>query len=76
MTGTQTRAGSTRWTKQRPDEPGYYWFRQDAGRTPEVVNVELEADGRLVATDLENFWRCMPVEDLDGQWAGPIPEPK
>lgn len=61
---------SLTWTKTRPCGPGFYFYKR---RSMQVVKIEWR--GR----DDEPWLHCVsigqPVEFLDGQWAGPIPEP-
>lgn len=67
------------WTKQRPREAGYYWYRQTRDFHSAVIlriceeefgpNVDLfvrHGDG----PDDTNF-----IENYPGEWAGPIPTP-
>lgn len=70
-----------KWTKKKPTKPGYYWFRNI---TKDVFNVdptiirlslryvddlEMEFPGSDVPVCLDHYFE-------NGEWAGPIPEPK
>lgn len=62
-----------KWTKNKPKDPGWYWWRYGiwSGKAPVRVTIiqgELWVDGDGAGTGLLTEWR--------GQWAGPIPEPK
>jgi hypothetical protein len=59
------------WTKERPKEPGWYWWRGD-WYGPEVLQVYLlnGPDTDQLAIDETE------IERHDGEWAGPIPLPQ
>lgn len=56
-----------KWTKERPEVDGWYWFFDVAD--PEIVEVK----------DNHVYWTrsgdCS-LDELDGEWSGPIPEPE
>lgn len=66
-----------RWTSDKPTAPGWYWYRgAHTSNRAEVVSVGEMLQGRPLhawfnETDMENY----SVEELDGQFAGPIQEP-
>lgn len=54
------------WTRERPTEPGYYWYASGKEEPPEVVRVE-HSGGRLVVEIIacDEFWE---VGERDGFW--------
>lgn len=65
------------WTTDKPTTPGWYWWRHrhgwkaDASWTvPKIVKVVNKAGLLMVCA-----W-CQLGNMLDGEWAGPIPEPE
>lgn len=59
------------WTRERPTEPGWYWWRTTSHER--IVQVTQMPSG--------SFWFFVPdvslsVESSVGQWAGPIPHPE
>lgn len=63
-----------RWSKERPTEPGWYWFRFPSNSVdPEVFKIHhgedgLEVVGPFSETPLDEW-----MEDCDGgEWQGPI----
>ncbi len=65
----------TPYTKDRPTEPGWYWFRvgDDSPRTVTRLAKAIVLVGR-------GLWCRFPmgtyaVGDMGGEFAGPIPEP-
>jgi hypothetical protein len=63
---------TVQWSSEKPDMEGYYWYRE--GDIHDVVRV-YHGRGRaqLVATGA--FYEQLPVDAMDGFWAGPIPIP-
>ena len=59
----------TRWTREHPSVPGWYWWRQSRESDPSVVHLFV---------DYEGLWIADPgfVMRTGGEWAGPIPEPE
>lgn len=61
-----------RWTRSKPTEPGWYWWRDHVHGIPTMI--EVEGDG----SDVEPLivrWDCAddePVEQMDGEWQGPL----
>ena len=69
------------WTTQPPTEPGYYWWRAEQidPRWPEIVEINRFVDihgtpflGGYVAGSA----RRRHINEMTGEWAGPIPEPE
>jgi len=66
------------WTKQAPDKPGYYWYKDKSG---EVELIKIEAG--LFNDDSLAVWffgsdQADIFNDLflQGAWIGPIEEPQ
>jgi len=71
-----------KYSKERPTEAGQYWFRQDHisrkytdWRGPIVVKVVRfdHAPGRLFAFHDREY---RDVNEMGGEFAGPLPEPE
>lgn len=60
------------WTKEKPTEPGWYWHDKNM---PSIVRVVKPSSGRMFYCVLGYHGQCDVLDD-DGEWAGPIPEPK
>ena len=63
------------WTRERPTKPGWYWMRHNPQSGVHIVklsgiapNFDIEWAGHDDSTEM----RCT---NLNGEWAGPIPEP-
>lgn len=74
-----------RWTKETPTKPGWYWFRNTNQRDVHVVCIAYEWDEHMVDLELVAWFALEPpynwhsphiVARMDGEWAGPIPEPE
>lgn len=70
-----------RWTNEPPKEPGWYWWRTDKWNDVQIVFVDrwiFCKTHRLgfSAKFLKNWKKEHDVAALDGEWAGPIPEPE
>lgn len=70
-----------RWTNEPPKEPGWYWWRTDKWNDAQIVFVDrwiFCKTHRLgfSAKFLKNWKKEHDVAALDGEWAGPIPEPE
>ncbi len=62
----------TRWTREQPTVEGWYWYKDQ--KTPEQpVFVYQTTNGSLC-----ELWRgdLQDLDNLRGEWAGPIPEPE
>lgn len=59
-----------RWTKEKPTEPGWYWWRGPVwgGTRTKMFEVSKDKAGLYVAA-----WGY--VEFMAGEWSGPIPVP-
>lgn len=60
------------WTNEKPTKPGWYWYRDLKDRS-EILQVGY-MDGELVILSEEAD--CLYQQFMDGQFAGPIPEPQ
>lgn len=62
------------WTTQKPTVRGWYWFRAPKhGWRDSIVWLERDGnDGELYMPDDDST----SVNEIDGEWAGPIPTPK
>lgn len=59
------------WTREKPTEPGWYWFHQDGVGIAGITEI-YPAFGRLLmfegdGSSVDLIEKC--------KWAGPIPEP-
>ena len=58
------------WTKEKPVNIGWYWFRAYPNDNPFIVCIKGFSKRGLLLTFRNK--RCF----LEGEWAGPIEEPK
>jgi hypothetical protein len=60
------------WTTERPTKPGWYWYRgQFNGNTVKVIHfIDDDGDGPYIVTSDD-----LALNDLDGEWAGPVEPP-
>ena len=70
-----------KWTKEKPTESGWYWWRFEKKNVPHMVYVVWENTMRPVENDrllilYPNSNKEFEVETRGGEWAGPIPEPE
>lgn len=63
-----------RWTKESPTKDGWYWWKD--ARVGEVFVAWVFTVLRTYARLLDGNDNDYEIEKLDGEWAGPIPEPK
>jgi hypothetical protein len=59
------------WSADTPTRPGWYWFRDEPGDEPDVVEVFV-VDARLRVFDGAEV---VDAAEWGGEWAGPIPPP-
>jgi len=61
-----------RWTKEKPTEPGYYWWKSAIGHG--VLEVKfVDGEFRYACGGAEAWF---PVRLLGGEWAGPLEVPE
>jgi len=58
------------WSKIKPSEPGWYWFRGEAHEADAFI-VQVDAAGQFQWPD----GGYQEVSLTKGEWAGPIEEP-
>lgn len=64
-----------RWTKEKPNKPGYYWRHRSARCDAQVFRV-FEIPGKEWFVNL-GCGTCSPLYSFEGgEWAGPIPRPE
>jgi len=68
-----------RWVNAPPRALGHYWYRGSDQHEPEIVEICMEDFG----PNRDMFVRLGKgpedfnfIENYDGQWAGPIPQPE
>lgn len=60
------------WVRTKPTEAGWYWFCD--GSHKGIVRVaRFRAFGHRYCAKTSQGWQ--PVDELDAEWSGPIPEP-
>ena len=76
-----------KWTKNKPDNTGYYWRRMKADKNgllchqvPHVIDIQEQADGELAVHEWSSFgdWDfqgSLHFMKNDFEYAGPIPFP-
>ena len=74
----QTIVGN-KWSKETPNESGYWWWDEDSPPVPVNIEVSLTDGVRYFATQGQHGWnRFQWVEDMGGQWMRllepPLPE--
>lgn len=69
-----------KWTSEPPKETGWYWHRPEPGVIPKMVFVywryapNQEPQWCAVLPCNCDVWRN--INEIAGEWAGPIPEPE
>lgn len=58
-----------RWTRKRPTEPGWYWFRGCPDLNPMVVWVSTTGG---ICECAKLFNPDSSVDLMDGEWQGPL----
>ena len=60
------------WTTQRPTKIGWYWYRHGSDEEPTKVLhfIDDDGDGPYIATSDD-----VALNDLAGEWAGPVEPP-
>jgi hypothetical protein len=68
----QTGGGGMRWTRNKPTVPGWYWWKTYAVMTNQEAGTSIV----FVAEDRYCSIEGDYVENLGGEWAGPLPLPE
>ncbi len=60
----QSQASLGEWTKDKPKEPGFFWFKSEAfsGGVVKVSRNAVHFTSGL----------CISLDDIKGQWSGPL----
>jgi hypothetical protein len=61
------------WTHEKPTVPGWYWYKSAVWKTFSIETV-FQSPNR--SCYINSCGHIVPVDDVDGEWAGPIPEPE
>jgi hypothetical protein len=63
-----------KYSKEKPTEPGWYWYRRDEQDTPAVVHIysSFGEPPDMTFTGNDRVW---PLSRIFGEWAGPILPP-
>ena len=70
-----------RWSNLRPEVEGWYWWRKTRYDDPEIVRVfwkKLFPSDKVILSALfmERIDNVQDIDEMVGDWAGPIPNPK
>ena len=63
-----------RWTKEKPTEPGWYLYRSKESRSICEIHTTYGIPGLFCSILFGE--EAIPLSKVDGEWAGPIPEPE
>lgn len=58
------------WLATPPDAPGWYWWRENEGDEPVILDTGHNLLGGFVAEGKNGD--VLLVSDMDGEWQGPI----
>lgn len=61
------------WTKDKPTQPGWYWYRSPRPTLVVVCYIEIGLRDNCVSFAYGERYQAM--SEMEGEWAGPIPEP-
>ena len=72
-----------KWTKEPPRKEGKYWWRHESFKRDSVmymildVQEDMDRPGVFFQTEYDSAETddCATVDELGGEWAGPIPLP-
>jgi hypothetical protein len=69
------------WTKDKPTQPGYYWYRRHMNQDVRMLLVEIARmypryKDELMASYTTHEYEPMSLETLDGEWQGPLEVPQ
>ena len=60
------------WTKEKPTKEGWYWWRSGDIVGIHVLEFDGDEGGELVCMTTDGD----TIEEMGGEWAGPLPEPR
>lgn len=60
------------WTKEPPTVPGLWWWKPSSGKVQPLM-LELRGDSLIAWEHGDDVF--IAVDDLAGEWHGPLPEP-
>jgi hypothetical protein len=64
------------WTKDKPTVPGWYWWRRNGDAQILEVSVGGGRNDRCRLWVRRGDEAAIRVDDLNGDWAGPLDPPK
>ena len=69
-----------KWTFDKPDKPGNYWYKPVKNALPGIsanpIIIYVNSYLCVPQLALHDYKEPLSVNDYPGQWAGPIREPK
>ena len=65
-----------KWTKEKPTIAGFYWWRLEEGCYQHIRKVVYVGYTKRWIVSMYNSDVFENLDDNDGEWAGPIPEPE
>ena len=63
------------WTTEKPTKDGWYWYKDRNFLTTMARIYDFEED-EIILVHIPEFKKRFEICDLNGEWAGPIPEPR
>jgi len=73
-----TEINGRHWTHDLPTISGHYWWRAGEGHAAVLRNVGVWRGGGFVTRDYQisnHSDGCVPIEDVKGDWFGPLQPP-
>jgi YHS domain-containing protein len=66
------------WTKEKPTIPGMYYYWNSEMKKEEFLVVQIFGNPLTVTTLTQNrnIYFTTLINQLDGEWIGPLPRPK
>ena len=63
-----------KWTKQKPNDFRWYWYRESEGEYEGIVHLFSHSlPSKNTCVRLE--WVTKNIKEMNGDWAGPIEKP-